>query len=507
LLVLGGLVCARVFMAPPGGQAATTPSRDINTYVLFALESLNFKGADSMPETRGHIVGGNVGVNNADPRNPPTPVLIMGGGGSPHPVLLSDGSQVVSDTSQLDSDTSVFDFFVNRLVGAGPVIRGMGPTSFTTPIIAPQDLPPFPSITCDPGAPREVPEDSTVTLPPGTYGDVLVRDRGELVLGPGTYTVCNLRGGRGVRITTDPATVVQVAGEFSTNNQSFVGPACEARFLVGSDGVGANDPSVSFGRNSEFHGQVYAPNGRIALGSRTDLFGRFWSETITSDFNANVTNCPPGGGAECGDGTKDDGEQCDDGNQVDGDGCSADCMLEEICTDLIDNDGDGLIDCFDPDCAPCPPIMRDPAHIRFRDGLDQFQFHGRVDPETPIDPSTETVAVLITNENGVIYKGILQPGDLSGKGARAVPWRFTDRKAAKAGESLRDGIARVSINETMAGYYVVNVMAWGDLSSATLADMTLQLVIGDDVFQNTGTWKQKSYGWLLNFPRFPPRTP
>jgi cysteine-rich repeat protein len=496
-------------MAPPGGQAATTPSRDINTYVLFALESLNFKGADSNPATRGHIVGGNVGVNNADPKNPPTPVLIMGGGGSPHPVLLSDNSQLVTDTAQLDADTSVFDLFVNRLVGAGPVIRGMGPTSFTLPIIEPQNLPVLPAFNCNPGAPIDVAEDDTLNLAPGTYGDVTVHDRGKLVFGPGTYTVCNLRSGRSVRITTDPGAIVQIAGEFTTNNQSFIGPACETQFFVRGDGVGANNPTVSFGRDSEFHGLVFAPNGRIALGSRTDLFGRFHSKTITSDFNTNVTNCPPGeGGADCGDGVLDEGEECDDGNHTNGDGCSADCMKEEICTDLIDNDGDDLVDCFDPDCAACPPIQRDPAHIRLAGpGLDEFTLHGRIVPLTPIDPSTETVAVLVSNENGVIYRGELQPGDMGGRGGKAVPWRFTDRKAAKQGNGLRDGIARLSIAKTQGGPYVVNILAYGDFSAATLPDMTVQFVVGDDAFQNTGTWKQVSYGWRLDFPRFPPRNP
>ena len=56
----------------------------------------------------------------------------------------------------------------------------------------------------------------------------------------------------------------------------------------------------------------------------------------------------------CGDGVIDSGEQCDDGNLIDGDGCSASCQNEgatpEICNDNIDNDGDNLVDCADPEC-------------------------------------------------------------------------------------------------------------------------------------------------------------
>jgi len=53
------------------------------------------------------------------------------------------------------------------------------------------------------------------------------------------------------------------------------------------------------------------------------------------------------------------GRACDDGNAcTDGDACNADgnCVgtLELCCGDLVDNDGDGLTDCQDPDCASDP---------------------------------------------------------------------------------------------------------------------------------------------------------
>lgn len=53
----------------------------------------------------------------------------------------------------------------------------------------------------------------------------------------------------------------------------------------------------------------------------------------------------------CGDGIQQAGEQCDDGNNNNGDGCNAACEIEENCTDKIDNDEDGLIDCDDPECC------------------------------------------------------------------------------------------------------------------------------------------------------------
>ncbi|MBU1241557.1 hypothetical protein KKF84_00010 [Myxococcota bacterium] len=54
----------------------------------------------------------------------------------------------------------------------------------------------------------------------------------------------------------------------------------------------------------------------------------------------------------CGNGTVETGEECDDGNVISGDGCSAQCYTElfEICDNKTDDDGDGLIDCADPEC-------------------------------------------------------------------------------------------------------------------------------------------------------------
>jgi hypothetical protein len=54
--------------------------------------------------------------------------------------------------------------------------------------------------------------------------------------------------------------------------------------------------------------------------------------------------------------------------------------LPEVCDDFVDNDGDGLIDCLDPDC-PCAPIGKDPGFIRFRPadpGHDYVSIHGSI---------------------------------------------------------------------------------------------------------------------------------
>jgi len=270
--------------------AQADPSRNLADYVLFAFDHINFKGRD-VDLTRGFISGGHVGVNKIDLQDPPEPNLSMGGGGGSHDVVLSDGSQLVSDTARLDADSNLWDLYVNRLVGGSPpIVRNSGPTGFTAPILAviPQ-LPAFSPGTTD----VVVESNSSVSINPGSYDEIWVKDDGILTMQPGVYNVHNIRCGRRVVINTFDGTEVRIAVDMSFNNGSYVGVASNVKWLLRSDGLGVHDATVSFGRNTTFYGDVYAPNGDINLGHTTDLFGHFWANTIGSDWNVNI-NRPPG---------------------------------------------------------------------------------------------------------------------------------------------------------------------------------------------------------------------
>lgn len=230
---------------------------------------------------------------------------------------------------------------------------------------------------------------------------------------------------------------------------------------------------------------------------------------------------------KCGDGIEDPGEECDDGNDVDGDGCTnctvdpfcgdgnvdpgelcdppgvgdcdQNCRLPEICLDLEDNDGDGLIDCLDPDCD-CLPIGRDPGAIRFGkdpDG-DQFAVHGSLDPNSSLDPTTEKITFLLTNDNGVIYTLEIEPGEVKQIGRNLYRYRN------KLAQRNRDGLARFDLRFfPRRDLFTFVVKSYGDLSLATEAKMSVQLVIGDDGFLNTSTWARLPKGWLLTLPKIP----
>jgi cysteine-rich repeat protein len=228
----------------------------------------------------------------------------------------------------------------------------------------------------------------------------------------------------------------------------------------------------------------------------------------------------------CGDGVVDEGEACDDGNDVDSDGCSnaclaeqcgdgiiqaargeecdppsvgacdAECHLIELCHNQVDDDHDGLIDCEDPRCA-CLPIEKDPGVIRFGPagaGEDYFTVHGSFNPASTMDPSTESVGVLLTNATGILFSADLAGGAVHQVGRQK--FRFRDN-AAKLAHS---GLWSLEIRWRPGRGYVFRAKAYDDLAAATEALMTVQFHVGDDAFMNSSEWQQTSRGWKLELP-------
>ncbi len=246
---------------------------------------------------------------------------------------------------------------------------------------------------------------------------------------------------------------------------------------------------------------------------------------------------------ECGDGVVDPGEECEPPGVGD---CRDDCTLivcgdgvvegneqcdpplVEICNNMLDDDGDNLADCQDPECLDalnamqpvcnsqcvlepvgCTPIEDDPAVIhrnsdaqRAAGKMDYFKIHGRVRLDPPfaggsIDPVQAGFAVTLRNAFGEIYSAELLPGDLIARTQKR--FRFKD-KGARSGNAKRDGLYAV-FNRfrrfEREWYYVFRIKAYADLSGATLAEMTTQVYGVDGPGYLTVEWVETSRGWKL----------
>jgi hypothetical protein len=245
----------------------------------------------------------------------------------------------------------------------------------------------------------------------------------------------------------------------------------------------------------------------------------------------------------CGDGVVDDGEFCDAGtanSSAPNAPCRPDCTLPfcgdgildtsrgelcdpppkpnaENCANQLDDDGDGLIDCADSadcpemvqkcgfDCklAMCTPVRRDPAIIRFnssRSGSDMFWVHGNFRAAKDVDFTTDRFAIILSNENGVIYQGTLVPGEFKRRVGGKGRFVFRDRDARSGGQGDADGIYRATLRERLEQghiYVYFRLRAFGDFSSATVPTMTTQIAAGDHVGTLTAEWRRTGYGWVL----------
>jgi hypothetical protein len=197
------------------------------------------------------------------------------------------------------------------------------------------------------------------------------------------------------------------------------------------------------------------------------------------------------------------------------------------CNDGIDNDCNGLIDCADPACQPaicvggtaddqscattqgqtacvnghgkcqCPSIEKDPTSIRFNQrnpGLDQFRSHGRVLTLGGTYPiQTSPLSWLLSNSQGEIFRAGLPAGALTANSAGTL---FTYKNPSA---STTGGISQVKL-QNVHGFLKYTVEAFGDLSRATDANMSIQFYVANQPTPaiHTQAWQKTANGWTCH---------
>src|SRR4051812_7742179 len=208
-----------------------------------------------------------------------------------HGITTDDGSQVNADSMRITKDCSVWDLYANRVnAGSDVVPRNSGPNPFSTPLLT--SNPRFPSFSCNAGNPFTAEKDTTVNMPPGTYGAVNLKDGSHTTLTPGVYTLCDFNAGKNATVTTTAGVELRVAQTFSVSNNTTFGPDCNLPVFVRGDGAsGPNDNAVTMSTQTHVAGLFLTLTGHINLGDDTDLTGQFVGRRITSDKNINVNGC------------------------------------------------------------------------------------------------------------------------------------------------------------------------------------------------------------------------
>jgi len=296
----------------PLSAHAITINRDIDSYVLFAYDFLAVKGGNDGAGERGYVYGGNVGVNAIDPQpgNDNNVVMNVGANGR---FIMSDGTQLVADTSRFGEEADVWNYISDCTVpgfdcmGQNGTIRNGASTPFasagdhpttTEAIIAAADLPvlPFDPARTETDSGVSYNYSSDASLAPGTYANINVQNGVTLTLGAGVYNLLNFTTGQNVTVIADPATILMIDGKFSLgDNGSDFGSASAVPWVyAGCQGVGANDDSIHFGAEGvTAYGHFFTPCGNMGSGRGANLYGTFWSNLFSNDFNANFRYIPP----------------------------------------------------------------------------------------------------------------------------------------------------------------------------------------------------------------------
>jgi hypothetical protein len=147
-----------------------------------------------------------------------------------------------------------------------------------------------------------------------------------------------------------------------------------------------------------------------------------------------------------------------------------------------------------PIAAAMVGCLHCPSKVSFRrDGPDFFSAAGWVDLGASFDPSANVLQTELSNASGVVLLENLPAGSMHK--SKAKYW-YRDKPAKVSG-----GYFQVRMKPGKDGLWQFKIRIYGDLSTATVPDMTLRITFGSIVAQGSGTWSQRKDGWQLR--RFP----
>ena len=286
-----------VFVILPVLAAESHAATDVSSYSMFATNSIWIRQGAA-------VNSGNIGVQNSSqgPWLDSQSEVTIGKN-----VYLPDDVSVYGDTVKIKTGASVYDIHYNGLTNNGTV-RGTEYSPLTLPLDV--TLPPFP--TPAPGTQNhDIPIGGTLTLDPGSYGEILVKKNATLILTGGTYHFENLDLGDtgGSKVLFQAPTELIINNRLEPGLNAVIGPdagsgitAADITIYVnginGSTGnLGATPKAATVGYNNTLNANIYAPNGTVLIKQGTVAIGAFIGKDIQIGLSAEVTEDSGFGGA------------------------------------------------------------------------------------------------------------------------------------------------------------------------------------------------------------------
>lgn len=202
-----------------------------------------------------------------------------------HDAFTSDGTVVISEHVELGDGSNVYRVLTHELKrGQNVTVRGG--------VASPPPLPlqdpccPIAPITCGTGT-TVVRAGESVTLAPGTYGNLRVQNAGSVHLGPGTYDFCDIKTGRSTSIVADGAVTLNVQETLRVGVDSHLEPAPGGPAVV----VHVAGRKVKFTQNAVARAIITGPNALLRLGRSASVEGGLCVGRIQTDKHTNL-QCP-----------------------------------------------------------------------------------------------------------------------------------------------------------------------------------------------------------------------
>ncbi len=272
-----------ILLTFPGFALDSEANSDISSYSVFATNSVWIR-------QNATVNSGNIGTIDATagPWLSSQSEVTIGLSS-----YIADWISIYGDTIKIKNNASVYDVYYNELNNNG-TCRGTETTPLALPLSV--TLPDFP--TPNPGAEDyDIPIGETLTLPPSSYGEIMVRMNATLILTGGTYHFENLDlGDNHSEVMFQAPTDLIINNRLGPGQNAIIGPeagsgisASDIRIFVnginGNTGnLGATPKAAQIGYENAVQANIYAPNGTLLIKQGSVVEGAFIAKDVKIGF-------------------------------------------------------------------------------------------------------------------------------------------------------------------------------------------------------------------------------
>jgi len=262
---------------------------DFGMVVIFGFNSVAL-------EENVQVLSGEVVVNEASPGPTLQDDVELSLGNN---VDTSDNFPVRANRVKMKPNTVIgADLYANEVSKKGRVNGDVFP--LTLPVFT--WLPPFQNAPpeTDPLQDLTVGQNEFLTLVPGTYGDLEIKNKGALLLTGGVYNFRNIETGNNASLLFSAGSQVRVSGRLSTGNNGYIGPdsgvalaASEILFYIaglngGEGGLGGTPVAAEIGVNNEIFANFFVPNGTLHFRQNGVATGAFLGNDVLVENNTEL---------------------------------------------------------------------------------------------------------------------------------------------------------------------------------------------------------------------------